>query len=335
MNAEKRCKQFSQLKGQRSNLDTQMQTLHDYYDLEAENINKAYTLGEELDFQYLYDTTSLLVADVLPAGIMNYLTPFGSQWMNLKHRDPLVNEDTSVANWYKEAQDEVFYILANSNFYDQAFTFYKSSGVYGTSNMYGESDHEDVVRFYDMPIKNCYIVDDAKGRVKEYYLVFEYTASQAVDRWSEKGVSEVILREYKAGTNEDKKHIFFLYIGPRYNRNDMKKDAVNMPYEGNWYDFKAQKLVEESGYEVLPAWTHRFYKRPAIPYGFSPAMKALMDVRYCGVMSKTELIEAMKQSSPALAVPEDAFLMDLDFNPSAVNTYDSTDLNKDKIFPIG
>ena len=163
MNDETRCQEYTALKGSRSNLDTQFQTLHDQYDLEAENINKTYSEGEEFDFSYLYDTLPLSVADTLPSGIMNYLTPFGSQWMNLKHRKPELNRKTEVGRWYKETQDEIFYILSKSNFYDQAFTFYKASGVYGTANMFGEEDLDDVVRFYDMPVKQCYIVNDSRG----------------------------------------------------------------------------------------------------------------------------------------------------------------------------
>ena len=78
------------LKGQRSNFDTYYQTLHDYFYVEAENINRTYYPGTELDFLFLLDSTSLELADILAGGISNYLTPSASSWFNLEHPDKAV-----------------------------------------------------------------------------------------------------------------------------------------------------------------------------------------------------------------------------------------------------
>jgi len=335
MNAENRCQTFKKLRGDRENLDTHFQTLHDYFDIDAENITTSYAMGEELNFAYLYDSTPLAVADTLPAGIMNNLTPFGSQWMNLRHRKPELMSKAKIETFYQDMQDEVFYILSKSNFYDQAFTFYKSSGVYGTANMQGEADREDVVRFLDFPVKRAYIVEDWKGRAAEYYLLSQYTVKQAEGKFGREALSDAMKRELENPTNDNKFYDFFLYIGPRYDRNHLKKDKPNMPFQFNWYDLKAQRMVEEGGLETLNTWTHRFYKRSSQAYGFSPGMKSLMDVRFIGAMAYTELEEAMQQASPAIAVPNDAFMQDLDFNCGAVNTYSANSLTKDKIIQLG
>ncbi|MCK5640164.1 MAG: hypothetical protein KAJ19_05185, partial [Gammaproteobacteria bacterium] len=181
----------------------------------------------------------------------------------------------------------------------------------------------------------CYISDDARGRVYEYYIEFEYTAEQAVDRFGLNKVSDEIAKAFNTANMNSKKYPFFLYIGPRHDRNDTKQDNQSMPIEASWFDCKAVKLMAESGYPRMPAFSHRFYKRPHEPYGYSPAMMALMDVRYANTMAATEIISAMKQASPAWAVPDEAFLQPLSFNPDDINVYDSRNLTKDQIFTLG
>jgi len=333
--ADKRCRAFDQLKGSRTNWDTHFQTIHDYFYLEAEDINRTYFPGTELDFDYLYDTTSLNVANVLPAGIANYMTPFSGDWAAMRHRDPRRNESKKVRMWMHDATAEIFYILSNSNFYDQALPFYKDTSLYGTANMLTEDDHDDVIRFYALPIKQCYIVDDSAQRVNEYYIEFEYTAEQAVDKFGINNVGRKVKESYEKGERTDTKHKFILYIGPRYDRNPMKIDNLSMPIQALWVDYESKKTVLESGYELLPAFTHRFHKRPGMAYGFSPAMLALADVRWINAMAKTELRSAMKIADPAMALPDNAFILPLDLNNRALNYYKDGSLDDKKIFPIG
>lgn len=335
MTPEQRCSAFKQVKSDRSNWESYWQTIHDYFYIEAENINRTYSPGTELDFSYLYDSVSLNVANVLPAGIANYMTPFSGHWMGLRHTDKVINAKRSVSTWYKEAEEEIFYILSNSNFYDQIVPFYKASSIYGTGVLYSEPDEKDIIRFYNMPIKQVYLVDDARQRVCEFYIEFDYTSTQAVSRFGLNNVSEDIRENYTKGTSPSKKWPFLLYIGERHDRNPTKSDNANMPIQAAWYDYNKKMMMEESGYVRMPIFEHRFYKRDHMPYGFGTGAMALMDVRYANAMAKTQIIQAMKASAPAWAIPHDAFLQPLSFNPDAINVYDADELTKDKVFPIG
>jgi hypothetical protein len=334
--AEMKCKQFDQLRGNRANLDSYFQTLHDYFLIEAENINKTYYQGTELDFDYLYDTTALSVANILPAGIANYMTPFSSHWATLRHKDPVLNANQKVRTWMKDAEDEIFYTLSGSNFYDQIMPFYKDTSIYGTSVMLTEADNEDIVRFYSLPIKQVYIVEDARQRVNEYFIELEYTADQAVGKFGLDKVGEKIRETYNAGEKQyDKKYKFIMYIGPRHERNVTMTDNLNMPIEALWIDYTDRKEVKESGYEIMPAFTHRFYKRASDPYGFSPAMMALADNRWLQAISKTELQSTMSKSLPAWALPNNAFILPMDLGNNALNFYTKGTLTKDDIFRLG
>lgn len=318
--AQEKIDHYEQNKGGRSNFESYWQTLHDFFFLESQNINRTYYPGTELDFTYLWDSTTLEAADVFASGFMNYLTPPTSKWFRLRHKNPRLSENKAIGDFLETVADEVNYTLNRSNFYDQMFPNYKSSGVYGTSLVLEEEDLETEARFISMPLKQVLIIEDAKGRVIEYYIEFEYTALQAQTRWGREALSTEMQEELK-GRSADKKHRFMLFIGKRNVREIQKSDKANMPIEALWIDIKAKKVIEEGGYNEFPAMAHRFDKRPFIPWGFSPAMKALPFARLLNAVAKTNLRTMMKSTDPPVALPDNAFLMPFNSNPRAINYY--------------
>lgn len=327
---------YEQLKSGRSNFESYWQTLHDYFYLESPDVNKTYVPGNELDPTYLWDATTLEAGDVFASGFMNYLTPPTSKWFRLRPKNPKLSENKAVGDYLEDVAAEVNHVLNRSNFYEQMFPSYKSSGVYGTSLILEEEDLLDDARFYNMPLKQVLIVEDARERPIEYYIEFEYTALQAETRWGREALSTGLQEELK-GRATNKLHKFLLFIGKRHVRELQKEDKRNMPVEALWLEVEAKKIIEEGGYNEFPAMAHRFDKRPFIPWGFSPAMKALPFARMLNAIAKTNLRAMMKQTDPPVALPDNAFLMPFNMNPRALNYYKTDKLSggiKD-IFPVG
>jgi hypothetical protein len=332
--------QFKEVKSARMNFDSYYQTLHDIFYVEAENINKAYYPGTELDFTDLYDTQTLQSADVLAAGITNYLTPATSRWFGLRTKNPNQMESKAVSTYLKDVESEVYHTLNRSNFYNTIPEFFKGSGVYGTQTMLTEEDDKEVMRFYTLPIKRVWHVMDGYDRVGEYYISFEYTAFEAVTKFGEENLSKGLLEDFKEHRNPDKKYEFLLYIYPRSIREAGKYDNKNMPIAACWIQLEGKgddsaTKVSESGYQEMPAFTHRFYTRPGVAQGYSPAMKALPNARYLNVMAETILRSGMKMSDPAYAIPDNAFVLPFNQNPGALNYYNRNKLKADDIFPLG
>ena len=335
MSPERIIRNAGALKGQRSNFDTYYQTLHDYFYVEAENINKSYYAGTELDYLYLLDATSLDLPDILASGIANYLTPSNSRWMALEHPDRSLRDSKSVRGWMQDTADEVNYTLNRSNFYNQIPIFYKASGVYGTSILMLEEDYQDTVRFFSLPVKNIHITEDAREKPLEYYMTFEYTAEQAFTKFGDK-IGKEVMEALEGNRNPDKKFEYIYYLGPRVIRQLNKSDNLNMPIRGAWIEKKSENIMKEDGYVSMPCVAHRFYKRPQIVYGFSPAMKALPWVRMLNTMADTILRASMKHADPPIAVPDSGFLAPMNFNPRAQNFYKRGKLDPQKdIVPIG
>ena len=107
MTAKERVANYKRLKSDRESWDNVMQATKKMFFVEAENINQEQDPGQELDFSQLYDSTPLLVADVLPAGFSNYMTPISGHWLDFFHRDSKINKLNEVKKWYKETEEEV------------------------------------------------------------------------------------------------------------------------------------------------------------------------------------------------------------------------------------
>lgn len=327
--ADEKIKKYQELLGQRMNFGTYWDNLHRFFYVESPDHNKSYYPGTELETTMLYDSTTLEAPDVLASGFMNYLTPPTSKWFKLRSKNPKLTDNKEVTDFLDDVANEVYHTLNKSNFYEQSFPSYKSSGVYGTSILLEEDDPDETARFYNIPLNQCCLVEDARGRVSEYYLEFEYTAFQAASRWGADALSTQMRQELQS-RNEEKKHKFLLYIAKRYTRDVMKEDKANMPVQALWIDVEAKSVIEESGYNEFPAMTHRFDKRPFIVWGFSPGMKALPFARLLQAIAKTNLRAMMKQTDPPIALPHNAFIMPFNSNPRALNYYKKTHMDNAK-----
>ena len=333
LSPEKIAKNFSNLKSSRTDFDSFYQVLHNYFFVESSNVTAKKNKGAEINT--LLDSTSLTAGNVLASGLANYLTPEASKWVYLEHPNPALKENKQVVEWMQDVADEVLLTLSRSNFYNQMPIFYKTSGIYGTAGLFCEKDYDDGVRFYNIPINKLYLTEDARERPSEFYLEFEYTAEQALSRFGDK-CSREIKECYASGRNEDKKFKFICYLGKRLERDPDKIDTMNMPVRMVWVDCKTKTIMTETGFNSMPCVAHRFYKRPQIVYGYSPAMEALPYVRLVNTMTDTVLRASMKSADPALAIPDDAFLGIPNFNPRQINYYQRGKLSpKDDIYPLG
>ena len=328
---------YQRLKGNRSDFESYWQSLHDYFYIEAENINVTYYPGTELNAGYLYDGTTIQAADVLASGFMNYLTPPTSKWFTLSPKDPRFRSNKAVCTFLEEVAEQVNYTLNKSNFYNQMISSYKSSGVYGTSAVLCEEDIEDDIRFVNLPIKNICLVEDARGRVTEYFLEFEWTADQAASRFGIDKLSDQMKKDLEPDTRGTNTYFFVCYIAKRHRLEIDKTDKSNLPYEALWIDLQNKTVMEEGGYHELPAMCHRFDKRPEIVWGFSPAMKTLPFARVLNAVAKTNLRSMMKHTDPPIAMPDNAFVMPFNQNPRAVNYYKKSAVENGArdIFPFG
>jgi hypothetical protein len=89
-----------------------------------------------------------------------------------------------------------------------------------------------------------------------------------------------------------------------------------------WINVKEEHLIKESGFKRFPYQVGRFWKHALDPFGFSPAMNVLADIKLINAGKRTWMRRAMKETDPAIGVPYKGWMAPINMNPTATNYYD-------------
>jgi hypothetical protein len=93
-----------------------------------------------------------------------------------------------------------------------------------------------------------------------------------------------------------------------------------MPYASIEMYPDDETILRESGYEELPAVVGRWRKKAGTPYGWSPAMDALTDIKRANEVKKTMMAVAHRAAEPILNIPQEMSRR-LDLSPLGRNIY--------------
>jgi hypothetical protein len=102
-------------------------------------------------------------------------------------------------------------------------------------------------------------------------------------------------------------------------------DPERMDYKGMKYTSvdiclqDKEKPVRVGGYHTFPAPTSRFMTICGEPYGYSPAMCVLPDVKMLNEMEKTNIKVAHQKADPAWLISDDLMAGKLQYKPGALN----------------
>ena len=317
MTPEEIIKLIEQLMGKRANWETYWQDLAHFCLPRRAYINRKRVQGEKLDFHRLYDGKAIRSLRVMAAGFHSHLTNPSSKWFSLATQNKGLMEDKEVKMWFKDVEDEMFSTLNTSNFDSIMQEFYSTAGCFGTSIIFEGEDFKTKLRFASIPIEEVFIEEDAFGRVTRLFRVFEYTVQQAFDRWGDKGGAAVA--EAVSDKRFQKMLTFIHAVFPREKRIAGKEDSKNMPWASIWLEKSKKEQLSEGGFMEFPYAVGRFYKEANDPWGFSPAMDALPDIKMLNAEKKTIIRGAMKVVDPPFTVPNKGFILPMNFNPAAAN----------------
>ena len=264
----------------------------------------------------LYDSTGIIAARTLAAGLQGGLTSPVAPWFRLTlSQKTAVNDDVTV-NWLASTQEKMVNTINQSNFYEQIHLLYAELAVMGTGCMLMEEDHEQVVRFKTLTAGEYYIDTDAQGRVDTLYMRQSLTARQIVDQWGD-GAPESL---HKAARKSDGTLYGIVHvIEPAV---DCEHGAVHSdrPYISYFLlEYGDGVLLEVGGYYEFPALCPRWDVTGGECYGRSPAMDALPDCRMLQRIRRDTLQALSREVRPPLNVTSGAVSVVPDVSPDAIN----------------
>lgn len=306
------------LKRDRAQLESQWDEIAQYCNPRNQQFLARRTVGEPLPID-VYDSTARYSLEVLAAGLMGRLTPPSGKWFELVMNDPALMEIDGVRDWLADARDRVFQVFRLSNFYPELHEFYLDTVGFGTGCFYSEEDPIDKLRYYARNVREVVFAEDAKGRPNLVYRLYTLTAEQAFGQFGEgsgKAISAAMEQK-----DFDKPLPFIHAIGARDAFDSSKLDKLNKPWYSLIVNHTDEQIVQQGGYDDLPYHIVRFLKVTHEPYGYSPAMHVMPEIRMVNKMKKTILRAASKVTDPPFAVADQAFILPLNMNPSGANVF--------------
>lgn len=293
-----------------------------------------------------FDGTAVGAAILATSGIHGYHVSPSFPWFSYMMSRDVLNKIPDIKEWLQAEEADVYSALNNSNFYGEMWPYILNGETIGTVAIYCEDDLETGRIIFESPHpREIYIAENKYGEIDVVHRKRKLTARQIVQRFGKKvngkltadGLPEAIKNAYMNDPFSDFEvwHCVF----PRDEYDSRLKDAKNKKYASVWYLSGSSTIVNESGYDEFPYKVWRYMRSGNTPYGLSPAILSLCDIKGVNIISKTMYGAAQMAVDPPLNVPSD-IVGKVKWKPRGINPYD--DKNKIVVpamtgqnFPIG
>lgn len=249
----------------------------------------------------ILDGTGTLSARTLAAGLMNGIASPARPWFKLR----LVGfgDDVSQAAriWLDEVERRMRYVIAESNFYNVLGVFFLDLALFGTAAFTIYEDDDKVIHCQNHAIGEYYIDLDNRLRPCVFGREYNYTVMQLVQEFGLENCSQSVKDLYKTGGASLLKLITICHL---IEPNDGKSPEVAKSFEyveTYWERGVADgSVLRQKGYNEKPTIIARWEVNGNDPYGTSPGMDALGDVKQLQHETKKKAQGMDKMVSPPI-----------------------------------
>lgn len=288
----------------------------------------------------IYDSTSVWAVDRLSAGIESLATPSTQRWHGAAIDDPLAPEPTDEeAEWLDRLADYHFAARYDprSGFQIANQLAIKATVSLGTGVIFVEETNNGSralpARYRYLPLSENHLATDHYGAVDTNFRRFSMTARQMVQRWGDK-VSEKV-----KGYAENEKYrdhgISVLHaVCPRDETGSRSNTNRNSPFASFYVEEETKHLIGDSGYFEFPFVVYQWNVTEDSPYGESPVMMALADIKTLQAASKNAMTAMQQYVRPPLAIASDGVTNRPNLNSGKINPGAIDDNGRLKIQPI-
>lgn len=280
-----------------------------------------------------WDSTAIIAHQNLAASLHGSLTSPAINWFEIRYRESELNENKEAALWLRDASEQVYFELQDSNFNLEINEAYQDICGYGTSFLTEEEvnpdDWEGVI-FQGVPLKEAFFEEDFMGRPRFFYRHFKWEATKIVSKFGDE-VPQNIKEAAERGDDQRFEVVFCIYP-----RNVSKPEyasvlaATERPYGFKYITVAgAHSLGTEGGYYEMPVFAPRWRKTSESQWGNSPAMFALSDILTVNEWIEIMTVWSEKQTDPPIFIDELAQITDLNLNASSINVVRNIDRMKE------
>ncbi len=260
--------------------------------------------------QSIINNTATMASETLASGMMSGVTSPARPWFKLSTGDPALDELDSVKDWLHKVAIAMREVFAKSNLYTELPLIYADLGDYGTAAMSALENDDSIVRFQHFPIGSYAVATDENGRVDTMVREWQMTVRQLVQKFGKENCSAAVQAMYE--NNQMGQWIEVAHIVSRNKDHDPNKlSAKNKKYSSIYMERAGQTrnedsiegFLRESGFDEFPIMCPRWSVTGEDPYGNSPAMNALGDIKALQLMEKRSAQMIDKGANPPMSAP--------------------------------
>lgn len=267
----------------------------------------------------IFDATAPLALPKFAAAVISMAFPATQTYHKLSPHDVSLSENTAVKRYLEQVNDLLFKVRygPHSNFQAQSGEVVLDIGAFGTGVLYVDDVPGIGIRYKSFPLAECWIAEDAHGRIDTLIRKFEWTAHQAVSEW---GYDNCPTEVQEAFNQQFQTKFWFMHcVQPNKKRMMGRLDAAGMAFESAYLCVNTRQIISEGGYRVFPFMVPRFETAPREVYGRSPAMAVLPDIKMLNEMAKTIIRAAQNVVAPPIMLTDDASLSPFNVRANAMN----------------
>jgi len=283
----------------------------------------------------MFDSTAPLALSKFAAAVISMSFPATQTYHKLTVKEPELENDTSVRRYLDQVNGLLFrarYMPA-ANFQSQSGEVVMDIGAFGTGIMFIDDVLGVGLRYKALPLAQCYIGEDAHGRVDTLHRRFQMTAHQAATMFGVDKLPEAIQR---AVQKEPNRKFWFLHcVKPNPEKKQGARTYHGMDFWSCYIAIEeGRTIVDEGGFRTFPFAVPRFETSPNECYGRSPAMKVLPTIKMLNQMKKTIIRAAHLTVSPPIMLSDDGTLQAFNLRPNALNFGAIDDQGRPRAMPF-
>jgi hypothetical protein len=274
----------------------------------------------------IIDSTATIAARTFANGMLVGVVSPARAWFNLGLEDVHRQEYKPIALWLETVRDIMLKVFRESNFYNSAQSAFLNLGVFGTSAMGMYEDFKDIIRYYPYPIGAFSLANNVQRRVDQFSHRCQYTVAQLVEKFGLEACSDQVKTLWRAGQTQAHCEVVQL-VCPNPDADATKLESRYKPFLSYYYEpgTPEDKQLGESGFDEFPLVCPRFFTEGDDPYGQSPAMDLLGDIKALQVMHRHKAQAVEKMVKPPLMGPSSLRSQQISTQPDKINYVDVRD----------
>jgi len=273
----------------------------------------------------VYDATAIIACNKIAGALYSFTNNPSLKWYQYDlpiSQNPsyqAVKKKRSTKDWLNKRRDTTIQYL-NKAMSSCSNTLYNEAIGYGTSSIFlRETFDSNLMIGKCISLETLYIGEDENGIVNTIFREFELSAINAVSKFGEDNVHPEVLKD---SSSKPDALVKYIHVCAPNKWSILDSEASkDKPFLDIYIDLQNKVIVHHSGFDEFPYGIARMNVPSNAPYGVSPGMMVLPDVKTVNVFEKINIDVGNKAGTPPMHMMVDNYVTPFSMVPGAVNLY--------------